>query len=396
MRANEIIPGQGYQLLFRSRLILMLLGAGFLTAAVNLVQFPGSSQVQQACAQASVPSSSLLPITNDNFITQVVEQVGPAVVRIDATLTTHSTPEAPSNDLLPLPHHRRIEQGIGSGFIINANGEIATNAHVVAGVDTVVVTLKDGRTFPARVLGADPVTDIAVVKIDAQNLPTVTLSDSNQIKPGEWAIAIGNPLGLDNTVTIGIISATGRSSQEAGVTDERVNFIQTDAAINPGNSGGPLLDQRGEVIGINTAIRTDAQGIGFAIPINTVKRIAQQLIAQGRVDHPYVGIQMITLTPEIQRSLSQDSHSRLKVEETEGVLIAQVLPHSPAAQAGLQSGDVIDQINGQSVTTADQMQNVLEASQIGSHLQIQLKRNQQVLTVNVIPIAYPLSQLNPE
>ena len=173
----------------------------------------------------------------------------------------------------------KFQRGTGSGFILRSNGLIVTNAHVVSGADQVTVTLKNGQEYTGRVLGADRQSDVAVVKIDANNLPAVTLGNSDQLKPGEWAIAIGNPLGLDNTVTVGIISGTERSASAFGLRSSQP-FIQTDAAINPGNSGGPLLNQRGQVIGINTAIIQGAQGIGFAIPINRAQQIANQLTAQ--------------------------------------------------------------------------------------------------------------------
>lgn len=207
--------------------------------------------------------------------------------------------------------------------------------------------------------------------------------------PGQWAIAIGNPLGLDNTVTAGIISATGRSSREVGVPDKRVSFIQTDAAINPGNSGGPLLNDRGEVIGINTAIRADAQGLGFAIPIETAQRVFEQLFAQGKVNHPYLGIQMIDLTPTIREELNRESNGELQIKDEQGVLIARVAENSPAAQGGLRSGDIIQKINGTSVRTASDVQASVEASNIGTPLEIEVKRKNQVQTVRVRPGAYP-------
>ena len=223
--------------------------------------------------------------SNPNFIADAVEKVGPAVVRIDASRTVRRRmPDAMENPLfrrffgdeIPRSLDERIEQGTGSGFVLRDDGQIITNAHVVDGADTVNVTLKDGRTFAGRVVGTDTVTDIAAIKIDAEQLPTVSLGRSDVLTPGQWAIAIGNPLGLDNTVTAGIISALDRSSSQIGISNKRVQFIQTDAAINPGNSGGPLLNDRGEVIGINTAIRANAQGLGFAIPIETAIRIAQR------------------------------------------------------------------------------------------------------------------------
>jgi S1-C subfamily serine protease len=259
----------------------------------------------------------------------------------------------------------------------------------VAGTNTVEVTLKDGRTFEGEVVGADPVTDVAVVKINASNLPVVTLGRSDNLVPGQWAIAIGNPLGLDNTVTAGIISATGRSSSQVGVPDKRVSFIQTDAAINPGNSGGPLLNDRGEVIGINTAIRADAQGLGFAIPIETAKRVGEQLFAKGRVEHPYLGIQMVDLTAALRKEINEDRGTDFKVNQDEGVLIVRVFENSPAAQSGLQQGDIIQKIDGKQVKTAGDVQARVEASEIGSSLQVEINRNGQVRTVQVKPGAFP-------
>lgn len=219
---------------------------------------------------AQLPSSSSVN-TNNNFIAEAVEKTGSAVVRIDSTRTTASRYTLSGT---------RVARGTGSGFIMRSNGLILTNAHVVSGADRVTVTLKDGRRFTGQVLGADRATDVAVIQIQANNLPTVSIGNSEQLKIGEWAIAIGNPLGLDNTVTVGIISGTERSSRAIGARSREVRFIQTDAAINPGNSGGPLLNQNGQVIGINTAIIQGAQGIGFAIPINQAQQIATQLIAQ--------------------------------------------------------------------------------------------------------------------
>ncbi|MBD0344595.1 MAG: trypsin-like peptidase domain-containing protein, partial [Coleofasciculus sp. Co-bin14] len=255
-----------------------ILGSRYLKAEQQVARPPEAAL--PAVIQPFVPQpSSRPPEANLNFIADAVERVGPSVVKIDSArqIASKDIPESFGQDIpepfknpffrrffgneIPSPEPR-VERGTGSGFIISPDGRMITNAHVIAGADRVNVTLKDGRAFEGQVVGVDPVTDVAVIKIDAKNLPTARLGTSQKLTPGEWAIAIGNPLGLDNTVTVGIISATDRSSSQVGVPEKRVSFIQTDAAINPGNSGGPLLNAKGEVIGINTAIRRDAQGLG--------------------------------------------------------------------------------------------------------------------------------------
>jgi S1-C subfamily serine protease len=214
------------------------------------------------------------------------------------------------------------------------------------------------------------------------------LGKSEALTAGEWAIAIGNPLGLDNTVTIGIISALGRSSSEVGVPDKRVSFIQTDAAINPGNSGGPLLNAKGEVVGINTAIRAGAQGLGFAIPIETVDRIADQLFAQGKVDHPYLGIQMATLTPETKEDINRDSGAGFKVTQDRGVVIIRVVKDSPAQKAGLKPGDIILKVGGKEVSSSNAVQQEVESSRVGTELPIEILREGKPLAIQVIPAPY--------
>ncbi len=333
-----------------------------------------------------------------NFIAKAVLKVGPAVVRIDAERPVQSNDIDPSNspffrrffgEDMPRPQPRPNEQGTGSGFIVSSNGKLVTNAHVVEGAKTVKVTLKDGTVVTGEVMGIDPMTDIAAIKISSNDLPAVEIGDSDRLQPGEWAIAIGNPLGLDNTVTVGIISALGRSSSEVGVPDKRVRFIQTDAAINPGNSGGPLLNADGQVIGVNTAIRADAQGLGFAIPIQTALRIAETLFAKGKIDHPYLGIHMVTLTPDLQQKLMVDQEFPLSVNRSEGVLILKVRENSPAAAAGLQPGDIILGVGDVPVETAIQVQEQVELSQIGEPLVIDIQRQQQRQQLKVSPGAFP-------
>jgi S1-C subfamily serine protease len=340
--------------------------------------------------------------TSQNFIALAVERVGPAVVRIDAERSVSGiSPDTFNNpffrrffeeELPPSDLPDRMEQGTGSGFILSSTGQILTNAHVVEGAKTVEVTLRDGRKFEGKVVGVDSVTDVAVVKIDsAEDLPAVQLGSTQNLAPGQWAIAIGNPLGLDNTVTAGIISALGRSSNQVGIPDKRVQFIQTDAAINPGNSGGPLLNDRGEVIGMNTAIRANAQGLGFAIPIETAKRIADQLFATGQVQHPFLGIQMVELSAEMVERINQEQQLNLQIDDDDepGVLIVGVLPNSPAQAAGLEVGDVIRAIEGDPVDTPPDVQAKVEATSIGDTLNLEIHRDGQDQVIAVKPAAMP-------
>ncbi|OUL29799.1 serine protease [Nostoc sp. RF31YmG] len=380
-------------------LSLVLLGSGMTLAGGYLAGQPQKlSQSASNLAVSPVNAAPPLPAATDpNFITEVVQRVGPAVVRINSSRTVKAQlPEGFNDDPFlrrffgsQLPQENQVQRGTGSGFIIGNDGRILTNAHVVDGADTVTVILKDGRSFKGKVLGKDELTDVAVVKIQASNLPTVTLGNSDQLQPGQWAIAIGNPLGLDNTVTTGIISATGRTSNQIGAPDKRVEFIQTDAAINPGNSGGPLLNARGEVIGMNTAIIQGAQGLGFSIPINTAQRISNQLVATGKAQHPYLGIQMVGLTPELKQNINSDPNSGLSVEEDKGVLVVKVVPNSPAAKAGIRAGDVIQKLNGQTVTDASSIQKAVDDSQIGGDVRLELRRNGQNVNLAVRPGAFP-------
>jgi Do/DeqQ family serine protease len=381
-------------------LSLVLLGSGMtLAGGYVATNYQQMSRNASNLAVTPVNAAPPLPTTTDpNFVTNVVQKVGPAVVRIDSSRTVRTRIPEEFNDpffrrffggQIPFSPQQRIERGTGSGFIISGDGRILTNAHVVDGADTVKVTLKDGRSFDGKVLGKDELTDVAVVKIAANNLPTLTMGNSEQLQPGQLAIAIGNPLGLDNTVTTGIISATGRNGNLIGATDKRVDYIQTDAAINPGNSGGPLLNDRGQVIGMNTAIIQGAQGIGFAIPINTAQRIADQLITTGRAQHPYLGIQMIGLTPELRDNLNSDPNSNLTVNEDRGVLVVRVMPNSPAARAGIRAGDVIQKVNGETVTDASSVQKTVDNSQIGGNLRIELRRQGQTVNLAVQPGAFP-------
>ncbi len=380
-------------------------GAGFWVSKsqekpVTIIEKP--QVYSEAISKVAVP-----PLENNNnnqkinFIAQAVQKVGPAVVRIDASRElTSSLPnkftqpflrkffgEGNSESVQPAP--RGVERGTGSGFILSQDGRVITNAHVVEGSDKVTVTLKDGQIYEGKVVGVDPVTDVAVLKIEANNLPFVTIGRAEALTPGEWAIAIGNPLGLDNTVTVGIISAIDRSSSQVGVPDKRVRFIQTDAAINPGNSGGPLLNGQGEVIGMNTAIRADAQGLGFAIPIETAQKIASQLFTKGKADHPYLGVHMVNLSPQTKADINRQKSLDLVITEDEGVLIVKVVPNSPADKAGLKEGDTIVQVRKKTIRTSAQVQEQVDKSEIGQSLPIEVIRNGKKKSVVVKPGVFP-------
>ncbi|MEL7524064.1 MAG: HhoA/HhoB/HtrA family serine endopeptidase, partial [Cyanobacteria bacterium J06553_1] len=283
-----------------------------------------------------------------------------------------------------IPQEERL-RGQGSGFIISEQGDILTNAHVVDGTDQVTVKLKDGRSFEGYVEGIDEITDLAVVRINTagEALPISRLGDSDNVSVGDWAIAVGNPLGLDNTVTLGIVSTLKRSSAAVGIPDKRIDFIQTDAAINPGNSGGPLLNAQGEVIGINTAIRADAMGIGFAIPINKAKAIQASLSRGERIAHPYLGVQIATLTPDMAKMNNEDPNSAIELPETDGVLVVRVLPNTPAADAGLRRGDVITEIAGLRVKQADQLQSRVDRVKVGEALKVTLRRGDRTEKLSV-------------
>ncbi len=365
----------------------------------KLVNQTNAIPVVKEQTQPSTPTSGngLVSSTNHNFIAEAVEKVGPAVVRIDAAKKfTTQVPEALNNPLLkrffgenlPVPEER-VKRGTGSAVIISADGRLITNAHVVDGADTVKVTLKDGRVFEGQVKAVDSLTDIAIIKIEAIDLPEVSMGKSEQLIPGQWAIAIGNPLGLDNTVTVGIISAIGRTSSQVGIPDKRVRFIQTDAAINPGNSGGPLLNAQGQVIGINTAIRADAQGLGFAIPIETAKRIADELFLYGKVEHPFLGISMVDLTPEVKDEINRQLETTIK--DNQGVVITRVIENSPAEKAGLRQGDVIQKVGGVAVKSPTEVQQEVEKSLVGENLAVEVIRNRKIAKILVKPDAFPQS-----
>jgi S1-C subfamily serine protease len=352
-----------------------------------------SAPISDSQLLAQKPSSAAAAIGSSSFVTAAVNQVGSAVVRIDTERQiSRRLPEAFSEDPFfrrffgDLPRNLPPEElrGLGSGFIIDKSGLVLTNAHVVDKADKVTVRLKDGRKFEGEVQGADEVTDLAVVKINAgTDLPVATLGSSSNVQVGDWAIAVGNPLGFDNTVTLGIVSTLKRPSSRVGISSKRLEFIQTDAAINPGNSGGPLLNDRGEVIGINTAIRADAMGIGFAIPIDKAKQITSELQRNGRVAHPFIGIGMDDLTPEQARRINANPNSPIQVPEIKGILVGRVIPDSPAANAGIRIGDVIVAIDGKPISKGEELLNIVENSGVGQNLQLKVRRGNRIQQISL-------------
>jgi serine protease Do len=256
-------------------------------------------------------------------------------------------------------------RGVGTGVIYRSDGYILTNNHVVGQADDILITLNDKRKFKGKVVGRDTFTDLALVKIEASNLPVARFGTSIGMRPGDWAIAIGSPLGMDHSVTLGIISAIGR--QVDGLS-QIAEVIQTDAAINPGNSGGPLLNIHGEVIGLNEAIRGDGQNIGFAIPVDTVKEVAKQLIDHGSIARAYLGINMQEINPELAQSLGLPN-------ETKGVLVARTMPDGPAAKAGIENGDIIQRVDGSAVETPKDVQKSVFKHKPNEKLSVLVSRN---------------------
>jgi S1-C subfamily serine protease len=393
-------------LIYASMLLLgVILGAWAVVSGVRSPQttavtaLPQVASISPAIAQ-DVDKNKSVAVPR-NYVVDAVNRTGPAVVRINASRTVAAeNPQIPDafledpmfrqffGDQLRRMPKERVERGTGSGFIINKEGDIITNAHVVSGADKVTVILKDGRQIEGKVLGSDELTDVAVIQVKSDNLPTVSLGSSQSLQTGDWAIAIGNPLGLDNTVTAGIISAIGRKSGQIGV-DKRVSFIQTDAAINPGNSGGPLLNQNGEVIGVNTAIIQGAQGLGFAIPIETAQRIAKQLIENGKVSRAYLGVQMVTVDDNVKAEVNKDSEFCSKISDDKGVLITKVVENSPAAKSGAKCGDVIVKFDNKEILTADQVTQLVEDRSVGDKITVEVKRNGQVIALNMEAGPFP-------
>ncbi|AEF95204.1 HtrA2 peptidase [Desulfotomaculum nigrificans CO-1-SRB] len=322
-----------------------------------------------------------LPGVGPDTIANIVAQAGPAVVKINTVVRVGG--DYQGNPFFDDPFFRQFfgvspspqyQSGLGSGFIISKDGYILTNEHVIEGAENITVTVKgDKKTYRAKLIGADSSLDLAVLKIDGKDFPTLPLGDSNRIRVGNWVIAIGSPFGLEDTVTIGVISAKGRPLEIDNRTFE--NLLQTDASINPGNSGGPLLNLNGEVVGINTAINAQAQGIGFAIPTSTVKEVLDELIQQGKVKRPWLGVQIQAVTPDLAHFLGYDS--------SEGAVVGGVVPGGPAQRAGIKEGDIITAIDGQKISTPDDLIKTVQKKKIGAELEVQLFRKGKTIKVTV-------------
>ncbi len=340
---------------------------------------PAVSSPDTASNKTAAPLPSLAPI---------VRKAEPAVVNISTVRIVRGPgpvfkyffgpfgEEDPFKDFFDqffgnVPQQEMKEKSLGSGFIIAPNGYILTNNHVVEKATEITVTLFNHKKYKATIVGRDPKTDIALLKVNANNLPVLPLGNSDDLQVGDWVIAIGNPFGLGHTVTVGIISAKERVIG-AGPYD---NFLQTDAAINPGNSGGPLLNLKGEVVGINTAIIAQAQGIGFAIPVNMAKAIVEQLKTHHRVIRGWLGVMVQEVTPAVAKALG--------LEEPKGALVADVTPGGPAAKAGIRRGDVILEYDGHPIHKMNELPRLVATTPVGSEVKVKIFRNGRIKTLRV-------------
>lgn len=386
-------------------LVLGALAACIVGAAVWFgVASPGKIQLpllnkpesQVTTTQTTTTTTPITPtkmmMLAENTISDIASDASKSVVNIDIK---KNIIRSPYTILMPGfgmndPHFhggadaepKSMQVGSGSGLIIKADGFILTNNHVIQSADDIMVTLSDKRKFKGKVVGRDAFTDLALVKIDVkEDLPVATLGTSKDLRPGDWAIAIGSPLGLDHTVTLGIVSALGRSLSEISSLNN-VELIQTDAAINPGNSGGPLLNIHGQVIGINTAIRQDGQNIGFAIPVDVFKGVAEDLIQNGKVARAYVGVYMQPLDKRVAKALGID-------ESIKGVLVAGVAPASPAQSGGLQQGDIIQKVDGVGVDASQIVQSIVRKHKPGEVVNFLVLRDGKLIPLEIKVADYP-------
>ncbi len=378
-------------------IVLILLGVVvgvLITASANLS--PVSMAQELGGREAEVSGSPVTAFGESPFVA-VVDEVMPAVVSVDTKRTIRRSSD-PFDDMFRQffgqtprrsqgsPQYEEYEvPGSASGFIFDRSGYILTNNHVVRGADEIEVTLADGREFTAEIIGQDPSTDIAVIRIEGNDLPFVRLGDSDAIKVGSWAIAIGNPLSLEGTVTVGVVSALGRANLNiSGGAPIYQDFIQTDASINFGNSGGPLCNIRGEVIGINAATNVSAEGIGFAIPINLARDVAEALMADGRVVRGYLGV--------VPQDITRDLAEATGLDDTRGVLIASVEGDTPAADAGLQAGDVVLEVNGVEIDDAAHFRRIVAEVDPGERARMKILRAGDITTKTATLVERPATE----
>ncbi len=366
---------------------------GYLSYLLSLLVFLGAVNPSYA-SSTNNPSKEY----SHNFVADAVKNVAPAVVRIDTERMLEREAFDPNlidpllRDLIGEPSLMpEKERGQGSGVLIDENGLVLTNAHVVDKVEEVMVTLSNGKKCDGDVIGTDFVTDLALVRLkNISNLNAAPLGDSENLFVGDWAIALGTPYGLEKTVTLGIISSLHRNINSLGFSDKRLDLIQTDAAINPGNSGGPLVNYLGEVIGINTLVRSGpGAGLGFAIPINLAKRVSDQLLVNGEVVHPYLGVQLIPLDSRIAKEHNSDPNSLFELPERSGALVQSVLSDSPAEKAGLRRGDLIISADNEEISGPSQLLEKVEGFEIGKSLNLQLIRNNREIKLSIHPEALP-------
>lgn len=369
---------------------IAILLMGFLMGGISfyiLGEFTGKQKVYSPIAAPNVPRQI---IETSRAFSEIASSVSPAVVNISTTkvMKRDANPlfDDPFFDFFnPFREFRTPkkwkEQSLGSGVIVSPDGYIITNNHVIEQADEVRVTLLDKRSFKAKIIGADSKTDVAVVRIEAKDLPTVRWGDSDKLQVGEFVLAIGNPFGLSHTVTMGIISAVGRAN--VGIADYE-DFIQTDAAINPGNSGGPLVNVKGELIGINTAIFSRSggyQGIGFAVPSNMVRLVMDQLEKKGKVTRGWLGVTIQELTPELSQKFG--------LKNGKGALVGDVAKGSPAEKAGIRRGDIILELNGKAVKDVGNLRNMVAQSKVGSEVNLAILRGDKEYAFRVVIAELP-------
>jgi serine protease Do len=352
---------------------LLSAGSGWVSPAVSAplttpVALAGGSNGFPAVAKATMPA-----VVNISTSRVVKTQGGAASPFMDDPMFRHFFGDQ-FNRQFQIPRERR-EASLGSGVIVNADGYIVTNAHVVDKADEIKVLLSDKREFTGKVVGSDSKSDIAVIKISAKDLPIISWGDSDKLEVGEYALAIGNPFGLNSTITLGIVSAVGRANM--GI-EQYENFIQTDAAINPGNSGGALVNTRGELIGINTAIFSRSggnMGIGFAIPSNMAKSVMDSLIKHGKVVRGYLGVSIQDVNPKIAKQFGLD--------QAQGALVSEVVSGSPAEKSGLQSGDVVTRFDGKAIENSSMLRNRVAETEVGKSVEVEVLRDKKPVKLNI-------------